>query len=88
MSIELTRALIGAGALWMASFAGSGLAGMQVFKMLVPHSCSCASAELLDPRASWADKDAYDSSASELAEMFRENFKRCERGARSAGCWP
>ena len=72
MSIELTRSLIGAAL--DGSLAKSGFTPHPVFKILVPHACNCAPAELLDPRASWADKAAYDASARRLAEMFRSNF--------------
>jgi len=74
MSIELTRALI-ATAL-DGSLAKSGFTPHPVFKVLVPHKCSCAGANVLDPRASWADPDAYDELARKLAGMFRENFKQ------------
>jgi phosphoenolpyruvate carboxykinase (ATP) len=29
---------------------------------------------LLDPRSTWADPEAYDRKASELAQMFVDNF--------------
>ena len=29
---------------------------------------------LLDPRSTWADPDAYDRKARELAQMFADNF--------------
>ena len=31
-------------------------------------------AEVLDPRAAWADKDAYDRTARELVRRFEANF--------------
>ena len=31
---------------------------------------------LLDPRATWRDRSAYDAKAAELAAMFRANFER------------
>ncbi len=74
MSIELTRGLIGAAL--DGSLAKSGFTPHPVFKILVPHECNCAGVEVLDPRRSWADKAAYDQTANNLADMFRENFER------------
>jgi phosphoenolpyruvate carboxykinase (ATP) len=74
MSIELTRALIGAAL--DGSLARSGFTAHPVFKVLVPHKCACASADVLDPRAGWADGAAYDASARKLAAMFAENFEQ------------
>jgi phosphoenolpyruvate carboxykinase (ATP) len=31
---------------------------------------------LLDPRSTWADPEAYDHNARELARMFRDNFEQ------------
>ena len=31
---------------------------------------------MLDPRATWADKDAYDAQAAKLVEMFSNNFEK------------
>jgi phosphoenolpyruvate carboxykinase (ATP) len=72
MSIALTRGLIGAAL--DGSLAQSGFTPHPVLKVLVPHECSCAPSNVLDPRAGWADKDAYDASALKLAAMFSDNF--------------
>jgi phosphoenolpyruvate carboxykinase (ATP) len=40
----------------------------------VPVSVPGVEDELLDPRATWRDPDAYDRKARELARMFRDNF--------------
>ncbi|MBI5230772.1 MAG: phosphoenolpyruvate carboxykinase (ATP) [Coriobacteriales bacterium] len=74
MSIELTRDLLGAA--FDGSLAKSGFSPHPIFKVFVPHSCGCAGPELLDPRAAWADKDAYDAAARKLAGMFRDNFAK------------
>ena len=45
-----------------------------VFGFDVPTACPEVPAELLDPRATWADEAAYDAKATELAQRFIENF--------------
>lgn len=48
----------------------------EVFNLDVPVECPGVPSEVLDPRSTWADKDAYDEKASELAQMFVKNFER------------
>ena len=74
MSIELTRALIGAAL--DGSLAQSGFSAHPIFKVLVPHACAVAGADVLDPRATWGDAGAYDATARRLAGMFRDNFEQ------------
>jgi phosphoenolpyruvate carboxykinase (ATP) len=45
-----------------------------VFGVEVPTACPDVPAELLRPRSTWADEDAYDRTARRLAAMFAENF--------------
>ena len=47
-----------------------------VFGLRVPRSCPGVDAAILDPRAQWSDKNAYDASAVRLRGMFRDNFAR------------
>jgi len=46
------------------------------FGLIVPRICPGVPAGLLDPRSTWADKNAYDRAAGELAARFRANFER------------
>ena len=45
---------------------------------MMPESCPNVPTELLDPKNTWADKDAYDRQAIKLAKKFEENFKAFE----------
>ncbi len=45
-----------------------------VFNLSVPSACPDVPAEVLNPRNTWADRQAYDAQARKLAAMFRENF--------------
>ena len=59
------------------------------FGVAVPTSCPEVPDSFLDPRTTWADRDAYDRMAAKLSAMFRENFTRYADGVseaiRSAG---
>ena len=44
------------------------------FRLRRPARRSRRRLELLDPRSTWRDRDAYDRKALELARMFRSNF--------------
>lgn len=47
-----------------------------VFGVLKPQSCPGVPAEILNPRETWADKEAYDRKANELAQLFVKNFDK------------
>jgi phosphoenolpyruvate carboxykinase (ATP) len=51
-----------------------------IFGVEVPVSCPEVPDELLQPRGTWPDADAYDRKARELAAMFRDNFRAFEDG--------
>jgi phosphoenolpyruvate carboxykinase (ATP) len=47
-----------------------------VFGLDVPRAVEGVPADILEPRSTWRDKDAYDRAASKLADMFVENFQQ------------
>ncbi len=47
-----------------------------VFGLMMPVSCPDVPAELLNPKNTWADKNAYDQKAGDLAQAFVTNFKQ------------
>lgn len=51
-----------------------------VFGLWIPDRVDGVPSELLFPRNTWADKNAYDAKAKDLARMFRDNFKKFEYG--------
>ncbi|MEE2888653.1 MAG: phosphoenolpyruvate carboxykinase (ATP) [Planctomycetota bacterium] len=46
-----------------------------VFGLKIPTSCPNVPSEILNPRDTWADQDAYDAAANKLRDMFRDNFE-------------
>ena len=74
MPIRATRALLTAaldGSLNEATFRKDPNFGFDV-----PVTVPGVDATLLDPRATWTDKGAYDAQAAKLVEMFASNFEQ------------
>ncbi len=53
----------------------------EVFGLQMPLTCPGVPSEVLDPRETWADKNAYDEKANELAHAFVENFEKFKNKA-------
>jgi len=73
MAIRHTRALLRAaldGTLVHASYHRDPF-----FGLMIPDSVPGVPATVLDPRAAWADKAAYDATARELLARFEKNFE-------------
>jgi len=49
-----------------------------VFGLHYPLSCPDVPSELLNPRNTWENKEAYDQKAAQLAGFFNENFEQFE----------
>ena len=49
---------------------------LPVFDLAIPTSCEGVPSEILNPRATWADKAAYDDTANNLASQFIKNFEQ------------
>jgi phosphoenolpyruvate carboxykinase (ATP) len=85
MSLKITRALVNAaldGRLDKVEFVTESAFGLSI-----PVSCPEVPAEILNPRNSWTDKEAYDKTAADLAARFEANFKQFDasEAIRAAG---
>ncbi|MGB0384542.1 MAG: phosphoenolpyruvate carboxykinase (ATP) [Ardenticatenaceae bacterium] len=54
------------------------------FGLAVPTSCPNVPSELLIPKNTWADSDAYDAQAHKLAHLFQRNFEQYKEGSSDA----
>lgn len=75
ISIKDTRALLNA-ALSGKLHNGADTAIHPIFNLRMPTSCPGVDSAVLDPRAAWSDKAAYDASATKLRDLFRDNFEK------------
>lgn len=74
MKLSYTRAMITAamnGELTNAEYVAH-----PVFGVLMPTAVPNVPSEILIPRNTWADKEAYDKKANELAQLFVKNFDK------------
>lgn len=74
MSLKYTRALITAaleGGLKNVSYEKH-----DIFGVAMPTSCPGVPAQILNPRNTWTDKEAYDQKANHLATAFNKNFEK------------
>jgi phosphoenolpyruvate carboxykinase (ATP) len=78
MSLKHTRAIIDA--IHDGSLAGISTSPDPIFGLGVPGACPEVPAELLVPRNTWADKDAFDRTANRLAGLFVKNFEKFKEG--------
>ena len=82
MKIAYTRAMIRA--ILNGSLSQVETRPDPIFGVNVPVSCPNVPSEVLQPRNTWTDKEAYDRQARDLARRFNENFKKYESGVSEA----
>ncbi|MGB1549336.1 MAG: phosphoenolpyruvate carboxykinase (ATP) [Candidatus Poseidoniaceae archaeon] len=78
MKIKYTRAMLNAamdGALDDVEYVTDERFGFEI-----PKTCPGVPSEVLIPKQTWNDGDAYDATADKLASMFNENFERYSEG--------
>ena len=51
-----------------------------VFGLAMPKECTGVPSDILNPKNTWTDANAYDIKANELAQKFINNFKKFESG--------
>lgn len=81
MNLKYTRAMINAamdGQLNDVNYTSDN-----IFGLLKPESCPNVPSEVLNPRQTWSDGEAYDKQAYALAKLFVDNFKQYEDQASS-----
>lgn len=49
---------------------------LPVFELAIPTTCEGVPSEILNPRGTWGDKNAYDETANNLATKFVTNFEK------------
>ena len=79
MELPYTRAIIDA--IHAGDLAEVSTQEDPIFGFRVPTECPNVPSEILIPRNTWEDKEAYDQQARELAELFSENFEKFASGA-------
>ncbi len=74
MSLKATRALLNAAL--NGDFDGVELEVQPTLGVKMPTTCEGVDDEILNPRNTWDDPEAYDEAAAKLRDMFRANFEK------------
>jgi phosphoenolpyruvate carboxykinase (ATP) len=83
MSIAHTRAIVRA--VVQGKLHGVATHTDPVFGLQIPDQVPEVPTEVLDPRATWSDPDAYDRQAKKLRAMFEDNIHLIGKSASTAG---
>lgn len=82
ISLKYTRAIIDA--IHGGSLAEADYVEDPIFGLAVPTSCPNVPDEILTPKNTWKDKDAFDKQARKLADLFNKNFEVYKEGSSEA----
>jgi phosphoenolpyruvate carboxykinase (ATP) len=74
MSLKATRALLNAAL--EGEFDGVELEVQPILGLKMPTTCAGVDDEILNPRDTWDDAEAYDEAAAKLRDMFRANYEK------------
>ncbi|MGI1691045.1 phosphoenolpyruvate carboxykinase (ATP) [Thermoanaerobacter uzonensis] len=74
INLAYTRAMVTAAL--NSSLDGVEFVKDPIFNLNIPTSCPGVPSEILNPKNTWADKEAYEKAAKNLALRFAENFKK------------
>jgi len=77
MKLSHTRAMVHS--LLRGDLHSAALDKDPIFGLEVPKHIAGVPDDVLNPRNTWSDKNAYDEQAKKLAGMFRENFSKFEK---------
>ncbi len=80
IKLPFTRAILDA--IHSGELADAPVEREPFFGLDVVTACPGIPADILMPKQTWADPQAYDSAAAKLAALFRENFRTYEDGVR------
>ncbi|MGK0219486.1 MAG: phosphoenolpyruvate carboxykinase (ATP) [Planctomycetota bacterium] len=86
ISIKDTRALLNAALNGDLHQDGAEYDMHPHFNLKMPKSCPGVDANILNPRNSWEDKDAYDTAATKLRDLFKKTFE--DKGFAELGIEP
>ncbi len=79
MKLSITRALITAAL--NGDLDNVNYKKHEIFGLQMPEQCPNVPAEVLSPKNTWTDKEAYDRKANELASSFNRNFEKFQEYA-------
>ncbi len=79
MKLSITRAIVDA--IHAGALDNVATVIDPIFGLAVPTECPGVPPEVLMPRNTWKDGGAYDRTATKLAHLFRENFRKYEDAA-------